>query len=222
MNRKFALSTCGAANATSITFTDRAVFNANATVTLSENFESLSGTVRIPGPFTAPSGVTLSSGREELFSIAPGHSTNPTEAFGVDAFGDVLSISLGSHYTAFGVDLLQSFGVGAQLSEPSFYFIQLLDSAHPSQAELFRASVAPNGGSFFGLISTQPFDSISVQSLGPFPQFIAGNEVIDNIALGSAGAPVGVPGPAVGTGLPGLLAGLVAILAWYRRRRAAV
>jgi hypothetical protein len=32
----------------------------------------------------------------------------------------------------------------------------------------------------------------------------------------------GVPGPVVGAGLPGLLAGVGAMLAWYRKRRAAV
>jgi hypothetical protein len=32
--------------------------------------------------------------------------------------------------------------------------------------------------------------------------------------------PVGVPGPVAGAGLPGLLAGFGAILAWYRKRRA--
>jgi hypothetical protein len=34
--------------------------------------------------------------------------------------------------------------------------------------------------------------------------------------------PAAAPGPVVGAGLPGLLAGFGAMLAWYRKRRAAV
>jgi hypothetical protein len=42
----------------------------------------------------------------------------------------------------------------------------------------------------------------------------------DQLVLNLSFASVGVPGPMVGAGLPGLLAGFGAMLAWYRKRRA--
>jgi hypothetical protein len=42
---------------------------------------------------------------------------------------------------------------------------------------------------------------------------------LDDVSLNPAAA---VPGPVVGAGLPGLVAGVGAMLAWYRKRRATV
>ena len=49
----------------------------------------------------------------------------------------------------------------------------------------------------------------------------AGNALVANYDFSLLNAAAAVPGPTVGAGLPGLVAGFGAMLVWYRRRRAA-
>ena len=49
---------------------------------------------------------------------------------------------------------------------------------------------------------------------------LANNKEINwDIVLAASGDTRSVPGPVVGAGIPGLLAGFGAMLAWYRKRR---
>lgn len=88
-------------------------------------------------------------------------------------------------------------------------------SVDPSSAAAFL----PVSGTFQGhthlglqLLSN---NEIQVDVTGDLPAF--NDQLILDLSFGP---PVGAPGPIVGAGLPGLLAGFGAMIAWYRKRRA--
>jgi hypothetical protein len=180
-------------------FTDRATFESSISITYNENFETLSGTSSFSGPITMPTGLTVSSPSNDLFSAGPGQSTNSTEAIGSNyPIGDFLTFLLGGDYSAFGADFFQNFNNGLQFSGLISYQLQFFDNG--SLIDSINSSVAPNGGSFIGFISNVGvFDRVQVLSLaGSF-------EVADNVTVGNAST---VPEPItmtlMGLGLAGL------------------
>lgn len=199
--------------AAAATFTNVTNFNANANVALTEDFQSLGTSTNssLTGPTTLPSGITVFSQSNNLFTVGPFQSTNPTTAIGSNTpGGDSLTVDLGGSFTAFGVDLFQNGGGGSQFANDILYDINL--SLGGSAVNSYSATVAPNGGSFFGLTSAAAFDSVSI--------FSTANsfEVIDNVLAGDATfAPI--PLPAGGFLLFSALAAAAGL--GYRRKVAA-
>ena len=191
------------------TFTDRTTFQNAINISYIEDFESMDdGTYGFTGPITFGTGLTVSSESNQLFSVGVGQSTNPTQAIGSNTpDSDSLLMALGGTFKAFGADLFQNDGGGAQTAGPVSFIIQaflgnvLVDSA--------VGNVLPNGGSFLGLTSASAFDNVRIFATG---QDLF--EVADNATVGDANV---VPLPA---GLPLMLAGLGAFAA-LRRKRAA-
>jgi len=196
----FALAICsGTANATLLT--DRTTFESLISIVYQEDFETLGpGTTAITGPITMPTGLTVSSESNDLFSAGPGQSTNPTLAIGSNyPPSDSLFFDLGGDFLAFGADFFQNFGGGSQSGNPISYQLSFYDNG--SLLDTITSSVAPNGGSFIGYISIMGvFDRVQVFSLGN------SFEVADNVTVGNEG--VNVPEPAVfallGLGIAGL------------------
>ncbi len=205
----FAAAICGfAGDASALVITDRGAFEAAVDVSVTEDFESYSGTVAVTGPLATPSGFVLTSPSNSLFHAGPGQSSNPTQAFGSNIpASDHLAILLGANYTAFGVDLFQNNAAGSQFGSSITYAMSFYDEGVLVASE--NASVAPNGGSFFGFLSSSAFDEVRIFSLSD------SYEVVDNISAGSpsGASPVPLPG-----GLPLILGALAAFGAVRARR----
>jgi hypothetical protein len=196
-----------ASSASAATFTDFASYDAAVNITLTEDFESLgTTTASFPGPWVGPSGITVSSQSNDLFTAGPGQSTNATSAIGSNSpESDTLSMALGGAYGAFGAEFFQNNGGGSQGVGPADFSISTYLGNILSETFLF--SVNPNGGSFFGFTTLLLFDSVEITA-------IAGSlfEVADNVAAGDPGTPA-VPLPAA---LPLLLMGIGAAAAARR------
>jgi hypothetical protein len=188
-------------------YTNRTSFNSHSSIVKTETFESLGKkTTLLNGPITLPSGVIISSLSNHLFTAGPGQSTNPSTAIGTNVPSlDALQIGLPGVFHAIGLDIYQNFGGGFQLGSPVPYIISLFKDAQPVGS--FITSVASNGGSFFGVVTSLGFNKVSV--LGLIPSY----EVVDNVAFGNA---LAAPGPVAGTGVIPLL-GLAGY--WMARRR---
>ena len=195
----------------SVVFTDRTAFEGATTVDVTEDFETLGpGTASFTGPILMPSGITVSSQSNDLFTVGPGQSTNPTEAIGSNTpRGDSLLIDLGGSFLSFGADFFQNDGGGDQFSDDISFVVDLFLGA--ALIDSFVATVAPNGGSFFGVIADSLFDNVSILA-SPTGAF----EVVDNVTLGLRAIDT-VP-------LPGSLQlfftslALLLFAGWHRRR----
>lgn len=188
-----------AADAASITFTDRATFESAITISFNENFETLGpGTIPFTGPALMPTGITVSSPSNNLFTVGIGQSTNPTEAIGSNfPMDDTLNVALGGTFFAIGLDLFQNAGGGSQYGFDIAFDISLMLGA--VLVETLTATVAPDGGSFFGAISTAAFDNIVI-----FATPTGAFEVIDNVTVGNAAVPAPATLALLGLGLAGL------------------
>lgn len=182
-------------------FNDRSLFEASISINFIENFETLGpATAVFSGPITMPTGLVVSSPSNELFTVGIMQSTNPTTAIGSNTPStDYLDFNLGSDYAAFGADFFQNFGGGSQGSEAVDYQLQFFNDS--ILIDTIVGSVAPNGGSFIGYISTLgAFDQVQALSLAD------SFEVVDNVTVGDASV---VPEPTtillLGFGLLGLL-----------------
>jgi hypothetical protein len=204
------LSVAAAGGAKAATFTDPTSFLAAITPSFTEDFETLSGTNAFAGPITFTSGLTVSSQSNDLFTVAPGQSTNPTQAVGSNTpASDTLFLSLGGIFGAFGADVFQNNGGGAQGNGIADFVLRtFLGNA---LVETLNFTVAPNGGSFFGMTQTAGlFDTVEVAA-------ISGSlfEVVDNATAGDPIAPIPLP---AGGWL--LIGGLGALIGLRRLRKA--
>lgn len=185
------------------TYTDEATFVAANSISLTEGFENLSGTSVLTGPFSAASGITITSQTNQLFTAGPGQSTNPTQAMGSqNPSEDTLTVLLGGLFSSFGLNIYQNNSGGVQTGATQQYSVTAFLSG--STVASFVANVASGGGSYFGFDGIGNFDSVEIGNTSFF-------EVIDNISAGSA-SPVPVP-----AGVPLMLAGLGAFIAMRRK-----
>lgn len=201
----------GDANSAAIVFTDRSSFESSITIQLTEGFQSLPATTTVfTGPITLPSGITISSPSNDLFSVGAGQSTNPTTAIGSNTpLGDFLGVDLGGDFFAFGLDIFQNNFGGAQFATDITFDVTFLVGA--TIIDILTAQVAPNGGSFFGVISSASFDNVRIFAT-PTGSF----EVIDDVTLGDINViPLPAALPLYGTGLA-----VMGFLGWRRKRQA--
>lgn len=196
-------------NAAVISYTDRTAFEAVTNIDYTEDFESLlslgASSSAFSGPITFASGLTASSASNLLFSVASGHSTNPTTAIGGnEPKTDSLNFDLGGDYFAFGGDFFQNDDGGAQLANPTQYSFSFYNNNF--LVESITAMIAPNGGSFAGFVSDITFDYVEILST-PIDLY----EIADNITVGgyaSISEPMSIPEPfsltLLGLGLAGI------------------
>ena len=201
------------AQATTTTYSSQGTFSAAAGPVTTETFQgcpssttSFSGNVSSSvGPCSgiAP-GVTYSPAQGSLYIAGAGQSSNPTTALGLDLYsGDPITIDFASPITAFGANLYQNFGGGAQSGVDAAFQI-LVYGAGNVLLGTFNPNVASGGGSFFGLTSTDAFVQVKISQPSGFA-------VIDNVQWSGA-----VPEP--GTWAMMLL-GFAAIGVAFRRNR---
>ena len=138
----------------------------------------------VSGPCSGiPAGVTFSPPTGyDLYIAAPGQSANPTTALGLDfPQGGDLTITLDNLATAFGMDLFQNFGGGAQSGSDDPFLISLFNGS--VLVTSFNVAVASGTGSVFSVTGTNPFNSITVSSE------TTGYAVIDNFSFGESAVP---------------------------------
>jgi hypothetical protein len=178
----------GHAAASATVYTSFASFSGEAVLTLYENFETFAAAPTfVTGPIATPSGIVVSSPTNDLFVASPGQSSNPTTALGSNfPPEDTLTLNLGGRYTAFAADLFQNFGDGLQHSGPADYTLSFYDGATLVDEE--TVPVAPNGGSFFGIVLPAAFDRVVIQSILVGPDLYP-YEVVDNVYAGSVPEP---------------------------------
>jgi PEP-CTERM motif len=200
----FSLASIGANAAT---YTNRATFESAINISYTETFQSLNGTAGFSGPIAMPTGLTVSSPSNNLFSVGAGQSSNPTEAIGSNyPAADFLSFDLGGNYLAFGADLFQNFGGGTQSSSAVTYALSFFNGA--TLLSSITSLVAPHGGSFIGFTSDAgTFNRVQVLSQAN------SYEVLDNVTVGNVTA---VPEPET---YALMLAGLGIIGTIVRRRK---
>ncbi len=192
-----ALFSSSAAFGTTTIFNDRTSFNGAAGATTTVDFQGCPGGAGLPnnqsvssssGPCSGvATGITFTPESGGNFYIASAlQSSNPTIALGTDLpLGGVMSIFLDNPTGAFGADFFQNFGGGSQSGANAPFMFSLFNGA--SLLDTINFDVASDGGSFFGVTSTDLFDRIELAQTD-------GYAVIDNVAFGSsAGA---VPEPA--------------------------
>lgn len=201
--------------AASTVYSTRAAFNGATSGLTTETFQSCPGGTTLangqslssgsPAPCgSIVAGVTFSpdSASANNYIAAAGQSTNPTIALGTNLPSQGrLRVIFNNPQTAFGADLFENYGAGTQGAAAPF-IIELFNGA--TLVDTLNTTVQPNGGSFFGVTSTNPFDRVFLrQNTDP------GFAVIDNVSFGAAGP--AVPEPATwalllaGFGLTGLM-----------------
>lgn len=202
-----------------VTFDTRAAFTTAAGPLVVEGFDRCT---LVSTPFTGP--LSANDGRgvcseiaggiafvddpgpdgEAMFIAGPGQSFNPTTAIGQNnPASDALNIDFTVPVTAVGFDLFQNFGGGVQLGAAQGYTITVYSGL--TLVGSFVASVAPEIGGFFGLVSAE--DLITRVSINNPLAF----DVIDNVAFS------GIDGSAPEPASLALLGGAALALAASRR-----
>lgn len=189
----FAFASAASAQVT-VYGSDQAGFTAAAGPLVTETFESCPGvTASFAGSLSSSSGpcgtiaagVTFSPQDGGLYIAAPGQSTNPTTALGLNLFsGDAINIQFDGGTTAFGANLYQNFAGGAQGLSDAEFIIALFGAGDVSLG-IFNTLVSPNGGDYYSLTSLDTIFRAEVHQTGGFA-------VLDNVSFSLNGA---VPEP---------------------------
>jgi hypothetical protein len=205
-----------AAAAATVSYSDRADFDAAAGPLTTETFESCAVNSQVnialsagtPGPCGAiVAGVSFAPPPGGQNYIAPaGQTGNPSTALGINspAYTELLVDFTGSDVVAFGADLYQNIGAGVQSPDLAPYELRVHFIGGDPDTVL-SVGVA-SGGTFFGFTSDTAIDSVGITRLD-------GYSVIDNASFSVAS---GAPEPA---GWALMLLGFGGLGAMLRRRR---
>jgi len=183
------------ASAAVTTYTDRATFLGAAGAVTTETFNNCGPTGGLgagvslssgnPGPCGAiQAGVTFSphDADNDLYIADVGQSANPTGALGTNfPTGGNLNVSFSGLDTfAFGADLFQNYGGGAQSGSdaPFTYLVTYIGGG----TELFSFAVASDVGGFYGLISDTAIANVGIAQTN-------GYSVIDNASFNGGAVP---------------------------------
>lgn len=210
------LAGAGAAQASVVSFTDRALFDAATTGQAVDTFGNAPGSTYVGGAPYVRDGFTMTVNDIYLFNVNPSVTTyyydwGTGNVMLTRQFG-VLTITFDAPTTAFGFDL----GTFADDGDPS------TPAGQPSTLYSFPVFVGTAQGNFtvdtfdipnlafFGLTSSTPFSSVTITSGDNFT-------IIDNVTLATANAGV-IPEP--GTWAL-MIAGFGLVGASMRRRKGA-
>jgi hypothetical protein len=175
-----------------------------------------------PGPYgTLEVNLTGPSTAEFTFAVKPGFwlvdgssadlSINAT-SFTYQSFSCVAGLPAGCSFASTGSGTVASFG--------NFNFtLNMFDgTGNPSTSITF--DITNDLGTWASAADVLKINNLGNLAAAHFA--VVGSSCDGGLCTGFAANTAAVPGPIVGAGLPGVLAGFGAAVAWYRKRRAAL
>ena len=173
-------------------FSDRTSFENSINGILTEGFEEANVTTSFAGPLNSStnngifstgdilSGITFSASSGNLYTAAPGQSSNPTQALGQNSPASAsFDITFDQGVNAVAFDIFQNSGLGSQTGVPQDYLVSLFNGT-TNIADFNVTALSGQAGGFFGVSTNIPnqITSVSINNSSLF-------EVVDNVSFSS-------------------------------------